>query len=351
MRRTTKGFDNWYEYLLQSLDRMGEILPQKNCVCLPDFFVDTLFFFGKPFSKLLEGFRANIRGEGRNIYAKGGKIVPGGNSFNMARGIANLGCSTYFIGETDEIGSMIASRVASKIPTLHLLLHTSDRLNCTTSVEVKDDTGKIHNIMLSVSHAINDWGPDELNSAAVNEISKAHLIFLSNWGINSQGNELLRKILELAPNNVMFDPGTVFVGKKRISPLLDLLKDVNIVSLNFDEFNFLEKQSHLVYPNKPLNSRLENVLFFIHGHEKIRVLHGQSETEIPTLEIEPVVQTGLGDFFAAGVAAGLLSKLPAPVAAGLGSAVAGYYATSLKLPYLKDLKPFLLEGKFRSLLH
>lgn len=340
----------WVARLGESLARVERKLPQKRCVSLPDFFIDILLFMSMPVSNFLEIFQANFSGEGRNIYASRGKIVPGGNAFNTARTLATLGCSTAFIGESDEFGSVIAAKVASVIPALELQLRISDRINSTTSVEIQDDKLMTHNIQLSVAEALRNWGPEELTSQDEEEISKADLVYFSNWGVNTHGNDLLERLLEIATGMVMFDPGNVFAGKQRIGILLELLQKTHVVSLNFNEFNFLEKQTRLLNSNISLESHLENTTIFIHGHTKVKILQKDKQIEIPTFKIEPNVQTGLGDFFAAGVAAGLLSGISVPEAAVLGSTVAGHYAKSLILPNIQDIGLFLQKEKLRSLI-
>ncbi|MFQ5977439.1 MAG: carbohydrate kinase family protein [Candidatus Heimdallarchaeota archaeon] len=340
----------WLARLGVSLARVERKLSQKRCVCLPDFFIDILLFMPMPVSNFLEIFHDNLRGEGRNIYASRGRIVPGGNAFNTARTLATLGCSTAFIGESDEFGSAIAAKVAFDIPELELLLRISDRLNSTTAVEIQDEKLTTHNIQLSVAEALRNWGPEELTSQDEEEISKADLVYFSNWGVNTYGNDLLERILEIAAGMVMFDPGNVFAGKQRIEILLELLQNTHALSLNFDEFNFLEKQTRLLHSNISLESHLENTTIFIHGHTKVKILQKGKQTEIPTFKIEPRVQTGLGDSFAAGAAAGLLSGISAPEAAVLGSSVAGHYAKSLILPNIEDIELFLQKEKLRSLI-
>jgi sugar/nucleoside kinase (ribokinase family) len=337
--------------LVQSIPQINQKLAQKQCICLPDFFVDLLLFYPPSFStsNFLETFQANIRGEGRNIYAEKGKIVPGGNAFNTACAIAQLGCSTKFIGEADRFSSLIATEVASDIPALEILLRISDRVNLTTAIEIQDDTGKPHNIMLSVADALRSWGPDELSSQSEAEIRSADLVYLSNWGINAFGNELLSKVLELAYGSVMFDPGNIFAGEPRIGGLLELLQSVSVLSLNFDEFKFLEKHAKLLHSAEALNSFLENTLIFVHRHDKVRIMQGREKATIPTFEIVPVFQTGLGDSFSAGAVVGILSGLSPSEAALLGSAVAAYYSTSCIHPKLKDLHQFLHREKLKSL--
>ncbi|MHA2494605.1 MAG: carbohydrate kinase family protein [Candidatus Hodarchaeales archaeon] len=337
--------------LVQSIPQISQKLTQKQCVCLPDFFVDVLLFYPPSFSTshFLETFQANIKGEGRNIYAEKGKIVPGGNAFNTACAIAQLGCPTKFIGETDRFSSLIATEVASDIPALEILLEISNRVNLTTSIEIQDDVGRAHNIMLSVADALSNWGPGELSSQNEVQIQNADLVYLSNWGINNFGNDLLSKVLEFATGSVMFDPGNIFAGEPRIGGLLELLQGVSVLSLNFDEFKFLERHAILLHSAESLNSFLENTLIFVHGHDKVRILQGREKATIPTFEIVPVLQTGLGDAFSAGVAVGILADLLPSKAALLGSAVAAYYSTSYAHPKLKDLHQLLHKEKLKSL--
>lgn len=338
---------DWQKRLSESLAGVERTLLQKRCVCLPDFFVDILLFMGMPVATFLEIFSANLRGEGRNIYAKGGAIVPGGNAFNTARAMAKLSCPTYFIGETDKFGSLIATKVASELSSLDVQLRISNRVNSTTAIEINDERGVTHNIQLSLAEALENWGPDHLTSHNETEIRQADLVYLSNWGVNTSGNDLLEKVIEIANGKVMFDPGNVFAGEKRIDSLLELLQKTDIVSLNFDEFNFLEKNARLLYSNTSLDSLLESTLIFIHGHENVRILDKGEQIDIPTFEIEPIVQTGLGDSFAAGVAVGLLAEISIVEAAMLGSAVAGYYAVSSTHPDLSDISQFLQKEKIR----
>lgn len=337
--------------LIQLIPQISQKLTHKQCVCLPDFFVDVLLFYPPSFSTshFLETFQANIRGEGRNIYAENGKIVPGGNAFNTACAIAQLDCPTKFIGETDRFSSLIATEVASDIPALEILLEISNRVNLTTAIEIQDNAGKPHNIMLSVADALCNWGPDELSSQSEAHIQNADLVYLSNWGINAFGNELLSKVLGLASGSVMFDPGNIFAGEQRIGGLLELLQGVSVLSLNFDELKFLEKHAKSIHSVESLDSFLENTLIFVHGHDKVRVLQGREKATIPTFAIVPVIQTGLGDSFSAGVIAGILSDLSPSEAALLGSAMAGYYSTSYIHPRLKDLRQFLHREKLKSL--
>lgn len=338
-------------HLVQVIPQINQRLAQKQCVCLPDFFVDVLLFYPPSFltSNFLEAFQANIRGEGRNIYAENGKIVPGGNAFNTACATAQLGCPTKFIGEADRFSSLIATEVASGIPALEILLEISNRVNLTTAIEIQDDDGKAHNIMLSVADALRNWGPDELSSQSEAQIQNADVVYLSNWGINAFGNDLLSKVLELATGYVMFDPGNIFAGESRVGGLLELLHSVKVLSLNFDEFKFLETHANVLYSAESLNSLLGNTLIFVHGHDKVRVLKGEVKATIPTFEIVPVIQTGLGDSFSAGIIAGILSDLSPSEAALLGAAVAAYYSTSYAHPKLKDLHQFLHREKLKSL--
>ena len=78
----------------------------------------------------------------------------------------------------------------------------------------------------------------------------------------------------MATGMVMFDPGNVFAGKQRIEILLKLLQNTHIMSLNFDEYNFLEKQTRLLNSNISLESHLENTTIFIHGQTKVKILLG-----------------------------------------------------------------------------
>ncbi len=335
--------------LSKILKEFPDLLQAKKCIALPDFFIDIIFQLDIPFSELFEKFRANIRGEARNIYTEGGKVIPGGNAFRTAISLATLSCPTWFIGETDELGSTLINNVSAKNENLYLKIKTSKRLNITVAIEIPDDQNGIQNIMLSTTDSIKNWGPENLESNDKGIISEADLVYISNWGINSRGNELLAECSNLTSGKVMFDPGNIFVPEIKIQRLLEILPRIEIISLNTAEYQYLEQISNKI-SSDPLSKLLAESKIFIHDHKIVKVLYKEKLIQVPTFEIKPQIQTGLGDVFAAGVVISILSELSLEETAILGSAAAGFYGLSNKIPNLDDLESFLQNEKLRRLL-
>jgi len=347
--------------LIENLKKFGSciealecMLRKKQSVSLPDIYLDRIVVVNDEFHKLLEQMKQFLAGNVRNILVQQQELVLGGNALNTAKAMAQLGIPTIFIAETDPLGEMLLRSANYANLTLHLKV--THQGNYTTALEVLHE-GVRKNIQLSYAPAISQFGPNKLEEQDWQAILTADTIVLSNWGANDKANELFRAILERVTKKeqiIFLDPADVFRRKHAILELVELLQDVRYLSLNEDEYAFINKKvgdnrdlTTLLNEGGRLNQHLPNTDIIVHTQEFVSIFSKDSALKIPTFDIHPSFQQGMGDMFNAGVIVGVLLEMRLEAAVLFGCATAGFYGLYGNLPSLERVYDFIQTETLR----
>ncbi|MFQ6123227.1 MAG: carbohydrate kinase family protein [Candidatus Heimdallarchaeota archaeon] len=338
------------------LKSLQQKLHTKQCISLPDIYLDRIVVFNDEFSKLLEQIDQFLAGKARNILVQKQELILGGNAFNTAKTTAWLGLPTIFIAETDRFGETLLC--STNYDNLILHLKVTDKGNYTTALEVLHN-GVCKNIQISYSPAIANFGSDKLEKQDWQAILKADAIALCNWGANDKANDLFRAILDRISETrqiTFLDPADVFRKKEAILELVDILQDIKYLSVNEDEYMFMNKKlgesrdfETLLREGGQLNQKLPETHIIVHTQEWVKIFCQDLTLKIPTYNIQPLFQTGLGDTFNAGFLVGLLLEMSVGASALFGSATAGYYGVYGQLPHLEEVFTFTQTKELRPM--
>lgn len=330
-------------------------LQTKRCISLPDIYLDRIVVFNNEYSKLLEQIDQFIAGKARNILVQKQELILGGNALNTAKTTAWFGLPTIFIAETDRLGETLLR--SANYDNLILHLKVTNKGNYTTALEVLHN-GMRKNIQISYSPAIANFGADKLEEQDWQAILKADAIALCNWGANDKANDLFKAILDRTAGTrqiTFLDPADVFRKKEAILELVEILQDVKYLSVNEDEYTFMNKKlgdsrdfETLLKEGGQLNQKLPGTHIIVHTQECVKIFYQDLTLIIPTYDIQPLFQTGLGDTFNAGFLVGLLLGMSVGASALFSSATAGYYGVYGQLPHLEEVFTFTQTKELRS---
>ncbi len=338
------------------IESLQQNLHKKRCISLPDIYLDRIIKFNDEFQKLLEQIDQFFAGKARNILVQKQELILGGNALNTAKTTAWLGLPTIFIAETDRLGETLLR--SANYDNLILHLKVTDKGNYTTALEVIHKNIR-KNIQISYSPAIANFGPDKLEEQDWQAILTADAIVLCNWGANDKANDLFKEIFDRTAGTrqiTFLDPADVFRKKEAILELVEILQDVKYLSVNKDEFAFMNKKlgdsrdfETLLKEGGQLNQKLPGTHIIVHTQEWVKIFKQDLALKIPTYDIQPLFQTGLGDTFNAGFLVGLLLGMSIGASSLFGSATAGHYGVYGQLPHLDEIFTFAQTNELRPI--
>ena len=227
---------------------------------------------------------------------------PGGSAANTIAWLADMGCSTGFIGAVgnDTDGKTILHDFKKRgVDTTNITLLKGHSGLVTGFVESNGERS------LYPYSGVND--KLTLKRKAIAYASKARFLHLTSFVNDLQLNEQ-EKLAALVHNKVKisFSPGDIY-AEKGIGKLKPLLEKSHVVFLNQEE---IEQLTGLAYKKGALLLCKMGVKITVItlGSQGCYVLSKKEKITVPCRKCKPLDTTGAGDAYAAGFLAGLLEN-------------------------------------------
>jgi hypothetical protein len=281
----------------------------------------------------------------------------GGNMPNLAVALAGFGVRVDGIGM---LGYPVLNPEFSGLPpacTMHSFANPG------TTLALEFDDGKV---MLYTPPAerptwpliLSRIGEDRLSALAAD----SDLICAVNWGEMDESSRIWSGFLDLAvrqrstrQRTVLFDLSDCTRREgEEVRSALEIFQSFGlrfkaILSMNENEARFIH---HSLFAGKEggslesvggdISERLTSLTIVIHPHDSAMAWEGNHLWRVPTRFIEkPLMSTGGGDTFNAGLCAGLLLELPLAACLACANASASYYIAFGKCPSPPDLLDYL----------
>lgn len=340
-----------------------------NVVTMPDFFLDRLVTINKSVETFTENIESVVRMKGGSLDSVTQTELRGGNAVNTAAGLASLGLRVTPIVCTDKIGSRLIEFYLDLDNTdLSHIKIFGKKTSMTTALEFQIGKEKA-NVMLRDVGALENFGPDSLDSDDFEAIEKADYVCVFNWaGTRFFGTQLAETVFkrtkEATKGKTYFDTADPRPNEEKIPQLIKhvLMKNnVDILSVNENE-----AFCYAAALNKNIREMFGHTSFIDIAKESARVLAAsfnsridlhttrfsgtftkKNEIIVPTFKVSPFRTTGAGDAWDAGNIFGDAAGLSDESRLTLANGVAAYYVSSqeAKHPTGKQVSVFLKSAK------
>jgi sugar/nucleoside kinase (ribokinase family) len=283
----------------------------------------------------------------------------GGNAPIFSNALSRLGVLTTCIGA---FGYPEIDNVFKDISNTCKIIPVAVPGTC-TALEFID--GKI---MLAINGELNSMNWDSIAKRAgiekiLEEFKNAQLIGLFNWSETPMASDIWHGIIDnVLPQinknkRVIFDFSDCARRKKDdISSMLNIVAEFGkllptTVSLNKNETKAvcealgISPDVSLGESGQLIRQRLSAQYIVLHFHDYCMGFSKDGAYRFDTLKIKnPVISTGAGDNFNAGLSLGLLFELPLKAAMIIGSMTASYYVAHGSSPDISELIEFMYEN-------
>jgi sugar/nucleoside kinase (ribokinase family) len=313
-------------------------------VVMPHFCIDSFINYNKGFNSFSKDLKKIKSRGGGNIRANH-NMVRGGKAANVASALSSLGIKTYLISKTNKQGLRLLKDFFKNTPVNLSLIKTNGTLAITTAIELKET-----NIMISDPGSTVNFDSDTIKSEDEKIIKNSDLVYISDWGLNDKGTDLVKKVFTLAKKNntkTFFDPGDSSSKKDERGEIKKLIKNilskklVDLLSVNEGEIKKFGGLNNL--------KKATDIQLHTSKYSKI-ISANDSSSQVPVFKIKPKRFTGAGDSWNSGNIFGELLGLNQELKLTLSNAVAAYYMSSPdgKHPTIKELIAFVQKTKFKK---
>lgn len=301
-------------------------LGDRRVVCLADYFVDHFVEVPDP-EALLDAVRDVAASGGGNVPGVRQALFPGGQSANVARFLAGLGCGAALVAPTGPEGRLLAGHWLGSLG-VDLSGVVEGRNSLTVALEAPDA-----NVMLNSAADLADVTLDGLGGPGV--LDGADLVVLANWAQVADGDALVADVLHAAADRgrpVLLDPGDPRRrdGDHRLDEVLSEAADAGtgpwLVSVNEAEaeaFGWTTGEAAADSGSAP------PFPVVVHTAADATLVRPDGDpVTVPALDVDPLRRTGAGDAFNAGLAVAHLLDLEDRDSLHLAHAVAAAAITA-----------------------
>jgi hypothetical protein len=285
----------------------------------------------------------------------------GGNMPNLAAALAGFGLQVDGIGM---LGFPAINPEFSGFPSA-CTLHSFANPGMTLGLEFED--GKVMLYTLPSEKPTWPLILSRIGGKRLNELVKnADLICALNWAEMDESTQIWSGFFDLAVRQTTEKRRTVLFDfsdctRRDVSEVRSALELLQIYALQFtvilsmneNEARFIHHSllskkngSSLESVGADIHERLKSLTIVIHPHDAAMAWEGNHVWRVPTRFIEkPVISTGGGDTFNAGMCAGLLLELPLAACLVCANASASYYIAFGKYPSPDALLSYLTRHR------
>ncbi len=247
--------------------------------------------------------------------AKGeAKIMPGGSSANMLKGLSKLGLKTAFHFRDGVDGYGIQYENSLKEYSVEPL--KIDDLNLPSGLVICFITPDKNRSFVAAPGAGSSFSEQDLNH---DHLKSAKIVHIEGYLLRNK--DVARRAMQLAKENgalVSFDPGNFSLVAEHRELILELLENyVDIVFMNEDEMRTLFALP-VIDGCKKLSTLVSTTVVLM--GEKGCLIGSQEEViASPAKKVTPVDTTGAGDLFTSGFLYGMLKGYDLLVCAEIGN--------------------------------
>lgn len=332
----------------------------------PDFFIDHLVKYPGAYSALIKEFNRIVGQGGGNVLGTEQYVTKGGNAVNTAVALGRLGIRTTLFTKTSNVGLHLLKLFTEGLPIDLSLVDPRGSPSITTALEVRDDSGRLSNVMISDSGSLLSLGPGDITEDVAASLGHSDLVCVFNWAQTKRGTEIAEKVFSVAKDRArcltIIDISDPSYRLGEIPSLVKTLFEpglVDVLSLNENELKRIAASLNMAQPEgadhsssflKQFADRLGCAVDY-HTTDFSASASGKEAFEVPSFRVSPVRMTGAGDTWNAGNIVGYLAKLEPVDRLLLANATAGFYISNPEPvpPTLEDVFRFSATVPIRNI--
>jgi len=310
----------------------------------PDFFIDHLVRYPGAYSDLVKEFNRIMGQGGGNVLGTEQYITKGGNAVNTAVALGRLGIRTTLFTKTSRVGLHLLKLFTEDLPIDLSLVDSRGSPSITTALEVRDDNGRLSNMMISDSGSLLSIGPGDVTEDVAASLRRMDLVCVFNWAQTKRGTEIAEKVFSTAKDSAhcltFIDISDPSYRLGEIPSLVERLFKpglVDVLGLNENELRRIaaslgmnaseSERGHSLSFLKQFANRLGCAVDY-HTTDFSASASGEGVFQVPSFQVSPVRMTGAGDTWNAGNIVGYLAKLEPTDRLLLANAAAGFYISN-----------------------
>ncbi len=229
------------------------------------------------------------------------KIMPGGSTANMLKGLAKLGVKTAF--HTRDGIDPYGKQYENSLRENNVLPLKIDDPNLASGRVICFITPDKNRTFVAAPGAADAFSAADLNSSYMKEAKIVHV-----EGYTLRNNNLTRSSMQLAKEHgalISFDPGNYSLVEQHKEQIVDLLTNyIDIVFMNEDEIKTLYALP--AEEGCKLLSKIVPVTVILLGDRGCLIGFKEKVLAVPARRVTPKDTTGAGDLFTSGFLYGML---------------------------------------------